>query len=133
MISFRESNFKRALKNLFLRRKNDVVVLEPRAGLGDTLLCIGLIKELSKKYPSLLFQYDYCEEDNQYSGFHIIRNGKMLELYYNDILEEKENLPNLIKTIKDLDKEYNQKHPSFIIKLKNAKSDNIASLLGQIK
>jgi type II secretory pathway component GspD/PulD (secretin) len=49
------------------------------------------------------------------------------------LLEEKENLSRLIKIIKDLDKEYNQKHPSFIIKMKNAKSDNIASLLGQIK
>ena len=57
MILFRESNIKRALKNLFLRRKSDVVMLEPRAGLGDSLLCIGLIKELAKKYPDSFFYY----------------------------------------------------------------------------
>lgn len=57
MISFRESNIKRALKNLFLRRNSEIVVLEPRAGLGDTLICIGLIKELARQNPKKFFYY----------------------------------------------------------------------------
>jgi len=57
MITFRESNIKRALKNLFLRRKRQIVMLEPRAGLGDSLICIGLIKELAKQHPDKFFYY----------------------------------------------------------------------------
>ena len=57
MTSFRESNIKRALKNLFLRRKSGIVMLEPRAGLGDTLICAGLIKELANRNPNKFFYY----------------------------------------------------------------------------
>lgn len=65
MIKFRESNIKRALKNIFLTRKKDVVVLEPRAGLGDCLICIGLIKQLAKTNPEKFF-YFACIAPNSY-------------------------------------------------------------------
>ena len=48
---FHESNFKRAIKNLFLKRKNNVVLLEPHLGLGDNLICIGLIKSIAEQNP----------------------------------------------------------------------------------
>ena len=65
MITFRESNIKRALKNLFLRRKRDIVVIEPRAGLGDILICIGLVKQLAKQNPEKFF-YLACIAPNSY-------------------------------------------------------------------
>ena len=65
MITFRESNIKRALKNLFLRRKRDIVVLESRAGLGDILICIGLVKQLAKQNPEKFF-YLACIAPNSY-------------------------------------------------------------------
>ena len=65
MITFRESNIKRALKNFFLRRKGDIVVLEPRAGLGDILICIGLVKQLAKQNPEKFF-YLACIAPNSY-------------------------------------------------------------------
>lgn len=73
MNSFRKSNIKRALKNLFLRRKTNVVMLEPRAGLGDTLLCIGLIKALAEKYPDICFYYA-CIAPNSYHTISWILN-----------------------------------------------------------
>jgi len=65
MITFRESNIKRALKNIFLKRKKEVIILEPRAGLGDSLICIGLIKQLAKKHPNKFF-YFACIAPNSY-------------------------------------------------------------------
>jgi hypothetical protein len=57
MISFRESNIKLAIKNLFLKRKKDILVIEPRFGLGDSIVCNGIIRELAKSslYRSIYF------------------------------------------------------------------------------
>ncbi len=57
MITFRESNIKLALKNLFLRRNKNLLVIEPRFGLGDSIVCNGIVRELvkSKKYKSIYF------------------------------------------------------------------------------
>lgn len=57
MISLRESNIKRALKNIFLKRRKNIAVLEPRPGLGDSLICMGLVKQLAKKNPDKIFYY----------------------------------------------------------------------------
>lgn len=56
-MKFRETNFKRAIKNLFYPRRNNVVVLEPHLGLGDGIICLGLVRELSKRNPSIKFYY----------------------------------------------------------------------------
>jgi hypothetical protein len=73
MIRFRESNIKRALKNIFLTRKKNVVVLEPRAGLGDCLICIGLVKKLAKLNPDKFF-YFACIAPKSYLTFFWILN-----------------------------------------------------------
>jgi hypothetical protein len=54
---FRETNFKRALKNLFRARRKDEVVLEPHLGLGDSLICLGLVRTLSEREPKMRIYY----------------------------------------------------------------------------
>lgn len=49
------------------------------------------------------------------------------------LLEEPENMADLQNIIEKLDTKTNQAQPVFIIKLKNAKADNIQNLLNQIK
>ena len=56
-MKFHNSNLKRTLKNLFYPRKKDVVVLEPHLGLGDGIICLGLVRELSKRSPNIKFYY----------------------------------------------------------------------------
>lgn len=56
-MQFRDTNFKRAIKNLFLPEKRDVVVLEPHLGLGDGIVCLALVRELSARYPEKKFYY----------------------------------------------------------------------------
>ncbi len=51
-MKFRETNVKRAIKNLFLPKKKDVIVLEPHLGLGDGIICLGLVRELSRRHPN---------------------------------------------------------------------------------
>ena len=46
---FHESNIKRAIKNVFLKRQSNVVLLEPHFGLGDNLICIGLIRSIAEQ------------------------------------------------------------------------------------
>lgn len=53
--TFHESNIKRALKNLFLKRQPNVVLLEPHLGLGDNLICLGLIRTISEVNPHKRF------------------------------------------------------------------------------
>ena len=50
-IEFRHTNFRRALKNLFSRPQKNVVVIEPNLGLGDSIIALGLVRELSAKTP----------------------------------------------------------------------------------
>lgn len=57
MMKFRETNIKRAIKNLFLLRRKDVIVLEPHLGLGDGIICLGLVRELSRRYPNHQLYY----------------------------------------------------------------------------
>lgn len=52
---FHESNFKRAIKNLFLKRQKNVVLLEPHFGLGDNLICIGLIRFIASQNPKIRY------------------------------------------------------------------------------
>jgi hypothetical protein len=54
---FQDTNIKRALKNLFLKRETDLILLEPQMGLGDSLINMGLIKTISKRYPGKKFLY----------------------------------------------------------------------------
>lgn len=54
---FQDTNIKRALKNLFLKRIDDRILLEPQMGLGDSLINIGLVKTLSKRHPQNSFLY----------------------------------------------------------------------------
>ena len=49
------------------------------------------------------------------------------------ILEEKEKLKDLLYVINKIDQKSNMANSSFIIKLKNAKADQISNLLGGIK
>lgn len=56
-MKFHDSNIKRTLKNLFLRANQNLVVIEPHLGLGDSLICLGLIRELSGLHPSKRFYY----------------------------------------------------------------------------
>ena len=57
MITFHESNFKRAFKNLFLKPSPSKVVLEFHLGLGDNLVCIALVRELVAREPKTIFYY----------------------------------------------------------------------------
>jgi len=56
-MNFHNSNFKRTLKNLFRRSSQDIVVIEPNLGLGDNLICLGLMRKLSKSNPHKQFYY----------------------------------------------------------------------------
>lgn len=56
-MKFRETNIKRALKNIFYPKRDDVVVLEPHLGLGDGLICLGLVRELCSREPDVKFIY----------------------------------------------------------------------------
>lgn len=56
-MKFRDSNFKRALKNIFQKTRNDIVVIEPHLGLGDNLICLALVRELSISNPQKKFYY----------------------------------------------------------------------------
>jgi ADP-heptose:LPS heptosyltransferase len=56
-MKFRETNIKRAIKNLFMPKKKNVMVLEPHLGLGDGIICLGLVRELSRRYPSHQLYY----------------------------------------------------------------------------
>lgn len=56
-MKFRETNIKRAIKNLFLPKKNNVIVVEPHLGLGDGIICLGLVRELSRRHPDYRFYY----------------------------------------------------------------------------
>ena len=57
LMKFRDTNFKRAIKNIFLPKRDDVVVLEPHLGLGDGIICLGLVRELSRRHPRTKFYY----------------------------------------------------------------------------
>jgi hypothetical protein len=62
-ISFRHSNFRRALKNLFSPQSNEKIVIEPNLGLGDSIIALALMRELSRKNPETKFYYcclNYC-------------------------------------------------------------------------
>lgn len=52
---FHESNIKRAVKNIFLKRQPNVVLLEPHFGLGDNLICIGLIRTIASQNPKVRY------------------------------------------------------------------------------
>ena len=56
-MSFKDSNIKLAFKNLFLPRRKNCVVLEPHMGLGDSLICLGLIKTIAEREPTQTFYY----------------------------------------------------------------------------
>ena len=105
-MKFRETNLKRALKNCFLRRKKDLYVIEQHLGLGDHLICIGLIRALVKdtdktfylaclpqNYHSVtwmfkdlsnlfIFTVSSGREARQFSGF---LNAQLLQIGVNDV------------------------------------------------
>lgn len=56
-MKFRETNIKRTIKNLFLPKRKDVIVLEPHLGLGDGIICLGLVRALSRRYPNHQLYY----------------------------------------------------------------------------
>ncbi|QWD98800.1 hypothetical protein C2740_01550 [Polynucleobacter sp. MG-5-Ahmo-C2] len=56
-MSFKDSNLKRALKNLYLPAREDIIVLEPHFGLGDNLVCLGLMRALSRRNPQIRYYY----------------------------------------------------------------------------
>jgi hypothetical protein len=56
-MTFRDSNLKLAIKNCFKPTNHSIVVLEPHLGLGDNLICLGLVRELSKREPNTHFYY----------------------------------------------------------------------------
>lgn len=56
-MKFHDSNLKRALKNIFRQPSKDIVVIEPHLGLGDNLINLGLMRELSRKNPQKYFYY----------------------------------------------------------------------------
>ena len=57
MSKFGNTVYKRILKNFVSKRSEDVVMLEPHFGIGDNLICIGLVKTLSARYPNKKFYY----------------------------------------------------------------------------
>ena len=63
MINFHESNIKRAIKNVFLKRNINLVVIEPRHGLGDSIIVSGLVNFLSSSNPNKFFYY--CVPDSR--------------------------------------------------------------------
>lgn len=54
-MKFKDSALKRAFKYLFKPINQNYVLLEPHLGLGDSLICIGLVKALSNRYPEKKF------------------------------------------------------------------------------
>jgi hypothetical protein len=60
-MKFRDSNLKRALKNIFCLPNPDLVVIEPHLGLGDNLICLALMRELSVKNPHKRYYYACLE------------------------------------------------------------------------
>jgi len=56
-MKFRDSNLKRALKNVFCWPNPNLVVIEPHLGLGDNLICLALMRELSTKNPHKRYYY----------------------------------------------------------------------------
>jgi ADP-heptose:LPS heptosyltransferase len=56
-MNFRDSHLKRSLKNLLISSNTDVVVIEPHLGLGDNLICLALVRQLSSQYPQKQFYY----------------------------------------------------------------------------
>lgn len=56
-MKLRDSNLKLALKNLFLPKRKNWVVLEPHMGLGDSLICVSLIKTMAFRSPETTFLY----------------------------------------------------------------------------
>jgi hypothetical protein len=50
--AFHQSNLKRALKNLFSPRKKNVVLMEVHFGLGDNLICLGLVRTIADRNPN---------------------------------------------------------------------------------
>lgn len=56
-MKFRDSNIKRAFKNVFRRSNSNIVVIEPHLGLGDNLICLALIRELSLRNPHKQYYY----------------------------------------------------------------------------
>lgn len=60
---FQDTNIKRAIKNLFLPKHDNQILLEPHLGLGDSLINIGLIKTLSQRQPKTKFLYAVLPEN----------------------------------------------------------------------
>jgi hypothetical protein len=56
-MTFRDSNLKLAVKNCFKPTDQSIVVLEPHLGLGDNLVCLGLVRELLQREPNTHFYY----------------------------------------------------------------------------
>ncbi len=56
-MSFRNSNLKLAIKNLFIPIDQDLVVIEPHLGLGDSLISLGLVRALVSREPKTRFYY----------------------------------------------------------------------------
>jgi hypothetical protein len=56
-MSFKDSNLKLAFKNLFLSKRRNEYVLEPHMGLGDSLICLGLVKTLASRHSNAIFYY----------------------------------------------------------------------------
>jgi ADP-heptose:LPS heptosyltransferase len=67
LFNFQESNVKRALKNLFTKRNPNRIVIFPHLGLGDNLVCIGLIRAIIQRDPDKVYYYA-CP----YASFHTI-------------------------------------------------------------
>lgn len=57
MIKLRDRNLKLAFKNLFQATKKDLVVIEPHLGLGDNLICLGLVRKIAAQRPTTCFYY----------------------------------------------------------------------------
>lgn len=56
-MNFRDSAVKKVFKNFFFARNKNIVVLEPHMGLGDSLICLGLIRAISDRAPDKCFYY----------------------------------------------------------------------------
>ena len=81
MSKFGNTVYKRIFKNFVSRRSEDVIMLEPHFGLGDNLICIGLIKTLSMRYPKKKFYY------------------ACLATYYHSLVWAFQSLPNIYPTV----------------------------------
>jgi len=53
--AFHQSNLKRAMKHLFTRRNKNVVLIEAHFGLGDNLICLGLMRTLAENNPNVRY------------------------------------------------------------------------------